>query len=251
MAVIRESLLASSASLTMIALYHLLCFERGAATPRSESSAWMSLTVLQLLPPPSSSFIPSGALIHFFLVVLILGNWRLRRLEWLLFGLMAALFMWYSGNLLALNIDLHYGAGPAVLSGFSRTVSIVGFMAAVPLLVHVQAEYLAGFVPIRLWATAAGGGLLSSCDVLSLDCGQVAESPGRGAACGAWLPGAAAGPLGRSRLALRRCRQWVLECSPSRCLTRRWRDFTAISRHFRACWHWAGRLPVYRTPCRR
>jgi len=93
-----------------------------------------------------------GALIHFFLVVLILGNWRLRRLEWLLFGLMAALFMWYSGNLLALNIDLHYGAGPAVLSGFSRTVSIVGFMAAVPLLVHVQAEYLAGFVPIRLWA---------------------------------------------------------------------------------------------------
>jgi signal transduction histidine kinase len=92
-----------------------------------------------------------GALIHFFLVVLILGNWRLRRLEWLLFGLMAALFMWYSGNLLALNIDLYYGAGPAVLSGFSRTVSIVGFVAAVPLLVHVQAEYLAGFVPIRLW----------------------------------------------------------------------------------------------------
>jgi signal transduction histidine kinase len=64
---------------------------------------------------------------------------------------MAALFIWYSGNLLALNIDLHYGAGPPVLSGISRTVSIVGFMAAVPLLVHVQAEYLAGFVPIRLW----------------------------------------------------------------------------------------------------
>ena len=92
-----------------------------------------------------------GTLIHFFLLVLILGNWRLRRLEWLLFALMAALFMWYSGNLLALNIDLHYGAGPAVLSGFSRTVSVVGFMAAVPLLVHVQVEYLAGFVPVRLW----------------------------------------------------------------------------------------------------
>ena len=75
----------------------------------------------------------------------------MRRLEWLLFGLMAALFMWYSGNLLALNISLYYGAGPAVLSGFSRTVSIVGFIAAVPLLVHVQAEYCAGFVPIRLW----------------------------------------------------------------------------------------------------
>jgi hypothetical protein len=56
-----------------------------------------------------------GTLTHFFLMFLILGNRRLRRLEWLLFALMAALFMWYSGNLLALNISLYYGAGPAVL----------------------------------------------------------------------------------------------------------------------------------------
>jgi signal transduction histidine kinase len=92
-----------------------------------------------------------GTLIHLFLMVLILGNRRLRRLDWLLFGLMAALFMWYSGNLLALNISLYYGAGPAVLSGFSPAISIVGFIAAVPLLVHVHAEYCAGFVPVRLW----------------------------------------------------------------------------------------------------
>ncbi len=97
-----------------------------------------------------------GTLIHLFLMVLILGNRRLHRLEWLLFSLMSALFMWYSGNLLALNIDLRYGAGPAVLSGFSRIVSIVGFMAAVPLLVHVQTEYCAGFVPIRLWQRLLG-----------------------------------------------------------------------------------------------
>ena len=74
-----------------------------------------------------------GALIHLFLLVLIWGNRRLRRLEWLLLALMAALFMWYSGNLLALNLSLYYGAAPAVLSGFSRVVSIVGFIAAVPL----------------------------------------------------------------------------------------------------------------------
>lgn len=61
-----------------------------------------------------------GTLIHLFLMVLILGNRRLHRLEWLLFALMAALFMWYSGNLLALNISLYYGEGPTVLSGFSR-----------------------------------------------------------------------------------------------------------------------------------
>jgi signal transduction histidine kinase len=95
-----------------------------------------------------------GTLVHLFLMVLILGNRRLHRLEWLLFSLMSALFMWYVGNLLALNITLYYGAVqavPAVLSGFSRIVSIVGFVAAVPLLVHVQTEYCAGFVPIRYW----------------------------------------------------------------------------------------------------
>jgi signal transduction histidine kinase len=92
-----------------------------------------------------------GTLIHLFMMVLILGNRRLRRLEWLLFALMSGLFMWYSGNLLALNISLYYGAGPAVLSGFSRTVSMLGFIAAVPLLVHVQTEYFAGIVPSRFW----------------------------------------------------------------------------------------------------
>ena len=35
-----------------------------------------------------------GALVHLFLMVLILGNRRLRRLDWLLFGLIAALFLW-------------------------------------------------------------------------------------------------------------------------------------------------------------
>ena len=92
-----------------------------------------------------------GTLIHLFLMVMILGNRRLHRLEWLLFSLMSALFMWYSGNLLALNISLFYGVGPAVLSGFSRTVSLVGFVAAVPLLVHVQADYSTRFLTSRRW----------------------------------------------------------------------------------------------------
>ena len=92
-----------------------------------------------------------GTLIHLFLMVLILGNRRLRRLGWLLFSLMSALFMWYSGNLLALNLSLYYGAGPVVLSGLSRTLSIVGFIAAVPLLVHAQTEYCTRFVPLRFW----------------------------------------------------------------------------------------------------
>ncbi len=92
-----------------------------------------------------------GSLIHLFLIVLILGNWRLRRFQILLFGLMTALFMWYAGNLLALNICLSYGAGPLLLSGFAGTVSIIGFMIAVPLLVHSQAEYRSAFLPMRIW----------------------------------------------------------------------------------------------------
>jgi signal transduction histidine kinase len=99
-----------------------------------------------------------GTLVHLFLMVLILGNRRLHRLEWLLFSLMSALFMWYSGNLLALNISLYYGAGPAVLSGFARTISIVGFIVAVPLLVHAQIEYCARLAPIRFWQRLLAAG---------------------------------------------------------------------------------------------
>ncbi len=95
-----------------------------------------------------------GTLLHLFLMVLILGNRRLRRLEWLLLGLMSALFLWYSGNLLALNISLYYGAGPTILSAISRTFTVMGFLAAVPLLVQVQAVYCARFVPAKFWQRA-------------------------------------------------------------------------------------------------
>ena len=82
-----------------------------------------------------------GALVYLFLMVLILGQRRLRRLQWLLFILMAALFMWNSGNLLALNVGLFYGVGPTVLSALSRLIPFLGFLIAAPLVVHVHAEY--------------------------------------------------------------------------------------------------------------
>lgn len=92
-----------------------------------------------------------GGLVHLFLMVLILGQRRLRRLEWLLFALMAALFMWNSGNLLALNVGLFYGVPPNILAGISRLIPFLGLLAAAPLLVHAQAEY-AG--QIRAWPAA-------------------------------------------------------------------------------------------------
>jgi signal transduction histidine kinase len=92
-----------------------------------------------------------GSLVHLFLMVLILGQRRLRKLEWLLFTLMAALFMWNSGNLLALNVGLFYGVGPNSLSAFARLIPFTGFLIATPLVVCVHAEYL-GRVRPASWA---------------------------------------------------------------------------------------------------
>jgi len=82
-----------------------------------------------------------GALIHLFLMVLILGQRRMRRFEWLLFALVSALFMWNSGNLLALNVTLVYGIGSANLTPFFRLIPFLGAILSVPLLVHVHLEY--------------------------------------------------------------------------------------------------------------
>ena len=73
-----------------------------------------------------------GALIYLFLMTLILGQRRLRRFEWLLFALMAALFMWNSGNLLALNLSLAYGVAPA-FSNCDRLIEDLGASAVAAL----------------------------------------------------------------------------------------------------------------------
>ncbi len=91
-----------------------------------------------------------GALVHLFLMVLVLGQRRLRRLEWIMFALMAALFMWNSGNLLALNVALHFGVGPKILSAVSRLIPFLGLILTPPLLVHLQEEYAAQFRPSGL-----------------------------------------------------------------------------------------------------
>jgi signal transduction histidine kinase len=117
-----------------------------------------------------------GSLIHLFLMVLILGQRRMGRLEWSVFALMAALFMWNAGNLLALNVALFYGFGQPVLSGIARVITAVGLMLSAPALVlaHqeyarlrrklIRAEWLASaalatsllFLPWVLWALLTG-----------------------------------------------------------------------------------------------
>jgi signal transduction histidine kinase len=93
-----------------------------------------------------------GALVHLFLMVVLLGQRRLGRLEWLLFWLISALFMWNTGNLLALNVGLYYGVGPAVQTGIARWIAFTGLVLCAPLGVHALAEYARRFHPLGLGA---------------------------------------------------------------------------------------------------
>ncbi len=93
-----------------------------------------------------------GALVNLFLMVLILGQagtatYGRRRLEWLLFALFSAAFVWNSGNLLSLNVAFTYGSSSRVLWQLGRLIPFAGFVAAPPLLVHVHREYLALWRP--------------------------------------------------------------------------------------------------------
>ncbi len=98
-----------------------------------------------------------GALVYLFLMVLILGNRWLRRLEWLLFALIGALFLWNAGNLLALNVGLFYGVGPALLSRVSRLIPLIGLILIPPLLVQVHLDYLAQSSSVSRIATLLSG----------------------------------------------------------------------------------------------
>lgn len=84
-----------------------------------------------------------GSLIYLFLMVLILGQRRMRRFEWLLFWLMAGLFMWNSGNLLSLNLGLHYGVAANPMTALARAIPFAGLVLCLSLLVHVHIEYAA------------------------------------------------------------------------------------------------------------
>ncbi len=92
-----------------------------------------------------------GSLLHLFLMVLILSQRRLGRLEWLLFWLVASLFMWNSGNLLALNVGLFYGVGPKVLEAVARLIPLLGLVLVAPLTVAMHTEYALQFRPPALF----------------------------------------------------------------------------------------------------
>ncbi len=64
----------------------------------------------------------AGTLVQLFWVVLILGHRRPRSFERVLFFVGLALFLFYSGSLLALNAEIYYPVPPPALLSFAVTL---------------------------------------------------------------------------------------------------------------------------------
>ncbi len=83
----------------------------------------------------------AGTLIQLFWIVLILGYRRPRNLERVLFFVSLALFLFYSGSLLALNAEIYYPTPPRALLSFAITLVAAGLGFLPPLIVHVHVAY--------------------------------------------------------------------------------------------------------------
>lgn len=84
----------------------------------------------------------AGTLLQLFWIVLILGYRRRRNLERVLFFLALALFLFYSGSLLALNAQIYYPEPPPTLLSMALTLIAAGLCFLPPLIVHIHTAYL-------------------------------------------------------------------------------------------------------------
>src|SRR2546422_5140899 len=83
----------------------------------------------------------AGTLVQLFWIVLILGYRRPRNFERVLFVVGLALFLFYSGSLLALNAEIYYPIPPPALLSFAVTLVAGGLGFLPPLIVHVYVAY--------------------------------------------------------------------------------------------------------------
>src|SRR5229473_2651956 len=83
----------------------------------------------------------AGTLVQLFWIVLILGHRRPRNFERVLFFVVLALFLFYSGSLLALNAEIYYPLPPPALLSFAVTLVAGGLGFLPPLIVHVHVAY--------------------------------------------------------------------------------------------------------------
>src|SRR6266853_284182 len=83
----------------------------------------------------------AGTLLQLFWMVVILGYRRQRNFERVFFFLCLALFLFYSGSLLALNAQIFYSLPPQSLSSFAAVLIGVGLTFLPPLLFHMHLEF--------------------------------------------------------------------------------------------------------------
>jgi signal transduction histidine kinase len=83
----------------------------------------------------------AGTLLQLFWMVVILGYRRQRNFERVFFFLCLALFLFYSGSLLALNAQIYYATPPALLETSAITLLCVGLCMLPPLLVQLHLEF--------------------------------------------------------------------------------------------------------------
>src|SRR5690348_17292155 len=83
----------------------------------------------------------AGTLLQLFWMVVILGYRRQRNFERVFFFLSLALFLFYSGSLLAVNAQIYYLEPPPLLAAFAKTLLCAGLCFLPSLLIHVHVEY--------------------------------------------------------------------------------------------------------------
>src|ERR1700730_6830087 len=93
----------------------------------------------------------AGTLLQLFWMVVILGYRRQRNFERGFFFLFLALFLFYSGSLLALNAQIYYLEPPPLLAAFAKTLLCAGLCFLPTLLIHLHLEYAdtLGMLPSR------------------------------------------------------------------------------------------------------
>jgi signal transduction histidine kinase len=98
----------------------------------------------------------AGTLVQLFWMVVILGYRRQRNFERVFFFLCLALFLFYSGSLLALNAQIHYGEPPVGLREFAITIITVGLCLVPGLLMHLHMEFaeMRGLLRNKRWKYA-------------------------------------------------------------------------------------------------
>ena len=94
-----------------------------------------------MFPSTLAAGFATGLLLHLLLMLLVAGRPSLRRLDRLFLFLFAALFLWHSGNLLALMLEAFAGAHRDRLLIFARGIAFTGLAALSPLIVDVHLEY--------------------------------------------------------------------------------------------------------------